>query len=150
MRFSHLRDYQTILAINKELINTVIDTPVIVYKINVEKTPVNLYGEGTRKTWYKGVIIPCILKREDNIAVTEVNVIDIEQKAEFYFLQSELISRGIYPESSDVIEYDDQFYEIENTTEVQQWAGQMQYDHQVKCFTHLMRRAPSQLEKPIQ
>jgi hypothetical protein len=150
MRFTDLRDYKTVLAFNKELINTVVDTPVIIYKLNVDKTPTNIYGEATRKTWYVGTVVPCLLTRMDARAVTEVNVIDIEQKAEYYFLRNELNERDIYPDAGDVIEYDSQYYEIENITEIQQWAGQMAYDHQVKCFTHLMRKAPSQLERPIQ
>ena len=150
MRFTSMRDYQTVLGLNQELINTIVDTPAIIYKINVEKTPTNLYGEGTRKTWYRGVAVPCLLRRDDARAVETVDVIDIEQKAEFHFLRNELNQRNIYPDSGDVIEYDAQYYEIEVTSEVQQWAGQVQYNHSIKCFTHLMRKAPTQLEKPIQ
>ena len=150
MRFTDRRDYLTMLTLNKELVNVVVDTPIIIYKLNVDMTPTNIYGEATRKTWYVGVVAPCLLLRQDARAVTEVDVVDIEQKAEFYFLRNELHERDIYPDSGDVIEYDNSYYEIENISEVQQWAGQVQYDHSIKCFTHLMRKAPSQLERPIQ
>ena len=51
MRFTSPRDYQTILKINQELINVVIDTPAIIYKLNQKLTTTNSYGESTKKTW---------------------------------------------------------------------------------------------------
>ena len=52
MRFTSEIDWQTILKINRELINIVVDTPCIIYKIQVDKTKTNIYGEGTvQKVW---------------------------------------------------------------------------------------------------
>ncbi len=52
-------------------------------------------------------------------------------------------------ETGDIIEFDSQYYEINNTNEIQLYAGQVTYNHQVLCETHLMRKVPLQLEKPI-
>ena len=149
MRFTQRQDYETILKINAELINKVIDTPVIVYKLHVEKTKTNLYGEGTKKTYFRGVAVPCLVDRQMTAPNAEIGTIDIEQKASYAFLRRELQSRGIYPEPGDIIEFDLQYYEIENTNEVQMYAGQTDFNHQVYCDTHLLRRVPTQLEKPI-
>jgi hypothetical protein len=149
MRFANIRDYQTMLTFNKELINVVVDTPVIVYKLNIGKTTQNIYGEGTSKTWYRGVVVPCLIARQPTDPQTEINVVDVVQSAEFAFLRNELESRGILPETGDIIEFNSSYYEIENTNQVQLWAGQDIYDHQLLCETHLMRKTPSQLERPL-
>ena len=150
MRFVSPRDYSTILKINQELINVVIDTPCIIYKIQVDKTKTNLYGEGTKKSYFRGVAVPCLIDRQMTAPNAEIGTIDIEQKASFAFLREELKTRNIYPEPGDIIEFDNQYYELENTNEVQVWGGQPGYNLQVYCDCHLMRRVPSQLEKPTQ
>lgn len=149
MRFNQNQDYQTILKINKELINNIVDTPVIIYKLVLEKTKTNIYGEGTKKVYYRGVIVPCIIDRKLASAKNDVGTIDFEQAITFAFLKKELEDRNMYPESGDIIEFDSQYFEIENTNQVQLWAGQVAYDHQVFCESHLMRKAPIQLERPI-
>jgi hypothetical protein len=150
MRFVNRSDYSTILKINQELINKVIDTPVIIYKIQVDKTKENIYGEGTKKTYFRGVAVPCLVDRQMTAPNAEIGTIDIEQKASFAFLRQELQNRNVYPEPGDIIEFDRQYYELENTNEVQMFVGQTEYNVQVYCDTHLMRRVPSQLESPTQ
>lgn len=149
MRFTSTQDWQTILKINQELINKVVDTPVIIYKIQVDKTKSNIYGEGTKKTYFRGVAVPCLIDRQQTAPNAEIGTIDIEQKASFAFLRHELQLRNIYPEPGDIIEFDLQYYELENTNEVQMYAGQVEHNVQVLCDTHLLRRVPTQLERPI-
>lgn len=149
MRFTPQQDYNTILKINKELINTVIDTPIIIYKLHIENTKINLYGEGTSKFYYKGVAVPCLIKRDDANPINETGTIDFEQIITFAFLREELKTRDVYPETGDVIEFDMQYYEVNNANEVQLYAEQVSYIHQVYCEAHLMRKVPLQLEKPI-
>jgi len=150
MRFTAKQDYNTIINLfNKELINKVIDTPVVIYKIKIDKTKTNIYGEGTKKTYFQGVIVPCLIDRQMTAPNAEIGTIDIEQKSSFAFLRQELMDRNIYPEPGDLIEFDTQYYEIENTNEVQMYAGQVVYNVQVFCDTHLIRRVPTQLERPI-
>ncbi len=149
MRFTSYQDYQTILLINKELINTVIDTPAIIYKIKVDKTKTNIYGEGTSKNYNRGVQVPCLIDRQNANPVAKSGIVDFEQSSTFAFLKTELQTRNIYPETGDIIEFDSQYYEINNTNEIQLYAGQVTYNHQVLCETHLMRKVPLQLEKPI-
>lgn len=150
MRFTARQDVFTIKELNKELINTVVDTPVVLYKIHVEGTSVNIYGEGTQKTYYTGVQVPCLIDRKDANPNDELGTIDIDQEnVLFAFLKSELELRNIYPEIGDIVNFDSQYYEINNTNEVQLYAGQVIYNHQVLCTSHLMRNVPTQLENPI-
>ena len=148
MRFTSQRDYQTMLHINKELINTVIDTPVIVFKLNSEVTKTNSYGEATKKTWYVGVQVPCLVRRNQLMSNADMQTVNFEQSVDFEFLRAELETRNIYPEVGDVIEYHDSLYEVNTINEVQLYAGRTEYNHSIVCNSHLTRRTNLQLERP--
>lgn len=148
MRFTAYQDYQTILKLNKELINTVIDTPVILYKTHVPQTKTNIYGESISRTNYVGVQVPCLIDRRDAKPTNDIGTLDTEQMSYFSFLRTELETRNIYPEMGDIIEFDSQYYEINNVNEVQLYAGQVIYNHEIRCDAHLLRRVPTNLERP--
>jgi hypothetical protein len=148
MRFLARRDYQTFMDINKELINTVIDTIVGIHKINVVKTPANIYGESTRKTYFTAVKVPCLIQRDQTTATLDGNIISSTQNVEFRFLHKELEERNIYPEAGDVIEYDASYYEIVNTSETQLIVGQTDYNHSIICQAVLTRSPAVQLDRP--
>lgn len=136
------------LKINKELINTIIDTPVVLYKMNQELTKTNSYGEATKKTWYIGVQVPCLINRDQANPNVDVQTVNFEQSSEFEFLRVELEARNVYPEIGDIIEFHDSYYEINNVNEIQLYAGRTEYNHSIVCQTHLTRNTNLQLERP--
>ena len=42
-------------SISRELVDTVIQTAIVLFKVNVYDSKVNIYGESLNKTWYPGV-----------------------------------------------------------------------------------------------
>lgn len=148
MRFTTPQDYQTMVRINQELINVVVDNRVILYKIQQDLTNVNSYGEATKKTWYTGVEIPLLYRREQQNPTQDMQNINFEQRSEFHFLRQECIDRKIYPEVGDVIYFDSQYYEIDNINEIQLVAGRPEYNHSISCETHLTRKPALQLDPP--
>lgn len=149
MRFTSQQDYNLFLHFNKELINTFIDVPVVLYKINIVKSKANVYGESTTKRWYQGVQVPCLVSRQLNTSVKDGQTINIEQVAEFNFLREELKSRNIYPEIGDIIDYNSLYFEINQTNEIQLVAGQVIYNHAIIASAHLTRASNLQLEPPV-
>jgi hypothetical protein len=149
VRFTTQRDYQTVIKFNNELVSVVVDTLVIIYKPIIEKTKTNSYGETkTSKEWYQGVLVPCLIKREELKTIDDMQTVNFEQPIEFNFLRNTLNERNIYPSSGDIIEFDTKYYEINTINEIQLWAGQVAYDHSVVCTAHLTRRSNLQLDKP--
>lgn len=148
MRFTTPQDYQTMLRINKELINVVVDNRIILYKLQQSLTGLNGYGEATKKTWDTGVEIPLLYHRDQQNPTEDMQTINFEQRAEFRFLRQECIDRGIYPEVGDVIWFDQQYYEVDNTNEIQLVAGRPEYNHSIVCDTHLTRKPALQLDRP--
>lgn len=151
MRFVSPRDYATIIRMNKEIINTNVDAPVIIYKMNLQETETNIYGEAKDniKRRYVGVAVPCLWNREDSETDVDKGAVDITQKGKFSFLRQELIDRDIYPQMGDIIEADGQYYEIDVANEIQLHAGQSAFNFSVSCDVHLARKISVQLDRPI-
>lgn len=150
MRFSSPRDYQTMVTLNNELVAKAVDVNVIIYKQNAAKTKTNSYDEAPSKTWYaRGVLVPALIDRGQTNPSADMLTTNIQQRSSFSFLRNMLWERNVYPEEGDIIEFDQHFYEIHNTNEIQLWAGQDAYNHAIVCETHLTRKKDLQLEKPI-
>lgn len=136
------------LHINRELVNKVVDTEVVLYKMHQELTKVNSYGEATSKTWYTGVQIPCLIDRGQASPEADMQTVNFQQSTEFQFLRQELQLRQIYPEVGDIVEFDRNYYEVNNVNEVQLYAGRTEYVHSIICQTHLTRKTDLHLERP--
>lgn len=148
MRFTSPQDFQTIIQINKELVNNVIDIQVRVFKIDQARTQVNSYNEAEKKTYFSGVLLPCLFSREESNTTADAMTVNAEQTAKFSFLRVECQERGIYPEAGDIIDYSDSFYEIDNTNEIQLFAGREEYNLSVVCEAHLTRNTAVQILPP--
>ena len=148
MRFTSEKDYATIVKINRELVNIVADTNVVLYKLQQEQTTTNSYGEATSKIWYKGVLIPGLINLLNNTATENMGTVDIEQQVTVSFLREECRSRNVYPESGDIVDWNDSYFEIHQVNEIQLYAGQTAYNHSIVCEAHLTRKTNLQLERP--
>lgn len=147
-RFVTERDYQFFQHINKEIVIDVVDVPVTLYKIINDIVSVNIYGESTSKTRYKGIQLHALIKYPKTEAVSEGFGFDANQQGvEFRFVRKLLQDVDVYPESGDIIGYDESFYEIDNVNEVQLIAGKPQFDHSVICAAHLTRRSAINIEE---
>lgn len=149
MRFISARDYNMFLHFNREMVNEVVNTTVVLYKMHVELSKINSYGEATKKVWYKGVQINCLIDRSQQNPTEDMQTINFEQKSVFAFLREELKICNIYPETGDIIDFDSQYYEIDNTNENQLIGGRVEFNHAIVCETHLTRKSNLQLEKPL-
>lgn len=149
MRFTSQQDYNLMLHFNRELINTFIDVPVVLYKLNIIDSKANIYGESTSKRWYQGVQVTCLVNTQFNTPVKDSQTINIEQVSEFNFLREELRLRDVYPEIGDIIHYNNLYFEINQTNEIQLVAGQVMYNHAIIVSTHLTRASGLQLEPPV-
>lgn len=148
MRFLSPRDYQTIIQVNQELVNKVVDTTVVVYKMNQTVTVTNSYGEAPKKTWFPGVQIPALIDLKETQATSDMSTINTEQPVEIAFLRYECQQRNIYPELGDIIDWNNNYFEIHNTNEIQLIVGQTQYNHSIVCSCHLSTNSALQLEPP--
>jgi hypothetical protein len=121
--FGSARDYSLITKFNRELVYKLVDTEVGYYKFVLDQSRVNLYGEGISKVYYQPVRTPIYISRSPNDAVQTDAGIDAMVAIEFYILRDTMLTLNIVPEIGDIINWDDKYYEIDNTTENQYFAG---------------------------
>jgi hypothetical protein len=147
-RFVSQKDFNFFQHINRELISDVVDVDVILYKIALETTAVNLYGEATEKARYTGVELKSLVKFPKTISSTKDGFgADVDQNVEFRFVRALLEQVSTYPEVGDIIYYDESYYEIDNVNDTQLVAGQPQYTTSILCNAHLTRRSGIQIEE---
>jgi hypothetical protein len=147
-RFVTQRDFEFIQHITRELIDETMDVAVVLYKIVVESTKVNIYGESTVKPRYTPVKVNAIVKYDKNtLARDEGFGLNQEQQTEFRFSRRMLKDVKTYPEIGDIIGYNNHFYEIHNTTETQLIAGKPGFNTAILCMAHLTRRTSIDIEE---
>ena len=148
-RFVTDRDFNLFQHFNREIMNNIVDVDVILYKIYMDTTTVNLYGEATEKARYTGVELKSLVKYKKNIADTTSGFgVDIEQAVEFRFARKLLEEVQVYPEIGDIIKYDDSYYEIDNMNDTQYVAGQPHNSLSILCDAHLTRISGLNIEEP--
>ena len=66
------------------------------------------------------------------------------------YFQRENLSSGslnFYPESGDIVDWNNYYWEINGTTEPQLVAGHPNYKHQIKATAHRSRMSSLQIEE---
>ena len=140
--FNRQRDIKFFNRINNELLNKIIQTPVIVYKISTE-TEDNIYGESDKKTYTKGIQIGCLISREDQVTdASEGFGPVVDQTITLAFHREMIAARGFYPENGDIVEFNEAYYEINTVVENQLIGGQT-----YKNFSIVATAAMCQLDK---
>ena len=147
-RFTLARDIRFFEGISRELVDAVVTTGVILYKLIVEDSKTNLYGESLSKTYFQGVETNAIIQREDTAANYEGFGPDASQTAQFRFNRFTLEDTGFYPEIGDLIFHNDAYFEIDNVNEDQLIGGRTgDAEHfSIVCSTFMSRRSTIQTE----
>ena len=143
------KEFDLINQLNEELIDEIVGQSVDIYKINVDRTNENVYGESTTKYYDIGFRVNClILYNEPEVQQTEFGA-DTTANIELYFQRENLSSGSLnfYPESGDIVDWNDHYWEINGTTEPQLIAGHPGYKHQIKATAHFARLSSLQIEE---
>jgi hypothetical protein len=121
--FGGSRDISLFRHINKELINNIIQQSVGYYKINLDKTSSNLYGESLIKSYNNPVLVNCLIERtSQEWAETEFGA-DVTRTITVRFLRDILVDIQLVPEVGDVVLWQENYYEISGIVENQLVVG---------------------------
>jgi hypothetical protein len=147
-RFVSQRDFDFFQHINREIVVDIVDVEVILYKIINDVVQVNIYGEAMEKPTYRGISLNALIKYPKKVAETEDGFgYDITQTdVEFKFVRKILQDVDVYPEVGDVINYNGNFYSINNVNEAQLIAGRPEYNQAIICEAHLTRKSNLSIE----
>lgn len=141
------RDIELFKSIARELVSDVIQNPIVLFKINMNETKVNLYGEATNKTWYPGIELFALIDKEPESARYEGFGLDTDQNVTFKLDRWMLEEKGIYPEVGDIINWNGGYFEIDNTNEVQMVGGQSYNNFSIVCSTFMVSKSNLNIEE---
>ena len=154
-RFYSQKDIDTFDKFNKELVGNlsteqdgIINQPVIIYKVSVTDTEVNMYGETSQgKVFKPGVQIVALVNAEDQTTTTDEFGPYLQQNGEFSFIRQSLVDINFVVEIGDVINWNNGYWEISLINENQLVGGQTDYNHSVVCNTYLIRISHLNIER---
>lgn len=148
-RFNSPRDVGFFRHISSEMVDDVVETPVVLYKLNTADTSYNLYGESLSKQWYQGFETFCMIDRQDTETKYEGFGSDVSRTSNFRFNRHTLEAGGFYPEVGDLIYLNDVYYEVSNVRE-DQWVGGLDYNKfSIICETFMTRKSSIDLDETI-
>ena len=150
--FGGIRDAKFLASINSELLNAIIDTEIEFFKLIVDASQSNMYGESETKTYYNSILIPCLITKEGKTSSMDGYGHTYTRTAQFGISRDILERASFYPEVGDIIFWDNEYYEIDNVDANQYFAGknpetwpngsQHGYSVSVLCDTHATRQTP--------
>jgi hypothetical protein len=154
-RYYPQKDIDTFDKFNKELVGDlnsnkdgIIYQPVIIYKVSVYDTEVNMYGETAEGKVYKdGVQVNALVDAEDQTTTTDEFGPDLQQNAVFSFIRQSLVDINYVVEIGDVINWNSGYWEVSSINENQLVGGQTDYNHSVVCNTFLNRISHLNIER---
>jgi hypothetical protein len=147
-RFALQRDIEFFKSISRELVDSVIETSVVLYKLIVNESKTNIYGESLTKTYYTPVESTCIIERQDTGVSYEGFGNDNNQSVEFRFNKFTLEEKGFYPEIGDLIHHNNAYFEIDNVRDVDQLIGGQDFnDYSILVSTFMTKKSGIQIEE---
>ena len=113
--FGSSRDVSMIRKVNRELLGNVISQQCVFYKVNLNQTTSNIYGEASGNRFFdEPVLLNAIITISDNSSpVTDFGV-DFAWPIKFAFLRDDLVDSNVHPEVGDIILYQESYWEIDN------------------------------------
>jgi len=143
------KEINLIDSMNEELIDEIVGQSVDIYKVSIDNTDENIYGESTTKYYEVGFRVNCLINFEEPEVTQDEFGADINSNIELYFQRNNLSSGSLnfYPETGDIVDWNDFYWEINGTTEPQLFAGHPAYKHQIKTIAHRSRLSSLQIEE---
>ena len=149
-KFISDRDVAFFKGIAREVVDDVVQNTCVLYKINLADTRINLYGEAMNKTWHAGVQLYVLINKETTTTNYEGFGADTMQNIEFRFDRFMCEEKNSYPEVGDVIYFDNAYYEIANTSEIQYSGGLPKNNFSIICSTIMVSKSMLNIEERIQ
>ena len=145
--FTPLNDIKLFDIVNEELIDELVGQTIDIYKVSLDETESNLYGESTSKTFDVGFRVNCLIQfNEPETTLNEFGS-DTNASIELYFHRNSLKDTDFYPEIGDIVDWNDFYWELNSVIEPQLIAGHQNYKHQIKAIAHRSRMSSLQIDE---
>ena len=141
------KEIQLFDAMNEELIDEIVGQTVDIYKISIDDTEENMYGESTTKYYNDGFRVNCLINFIEPEMLQDEFGADLNTSIEMYFHRNTLKDAGFFPEVGDIVDWNDFYFEINSITEPQLIAGHQNFKHPIKAIAHRSRLSSLQIEE---
>jgi len=113
------RDMSMFRGVNRELMRKMIDTEIDIYKLSINDTDTNLYGESTNKQYLNPIRIHSLIQVDEQSAKYDEFGPDVEQTARFAFLRDDLTQLNVVLETGDILHWNNRYWELDKEIENQ-------------------------------
>ena len=143
------KEIDLIDSMNEELIDEIVGQSVDIYKVSIDNTDENVYGESTTKYYEVGFRVNCLILFNEPEVIQDEFGADVNSSIAMYFQRNNLSSGSLnfYPETGDIVDWNDHYWEINGTTEPQLIAGNPGYKHSIVATAHRARLSSLQIEE---
>tara|TARA_Y100001963_G_scaffold149533_1_gene229180 strand:+ start:494 stop:967 length:474 start_codon:yes stop_codon:yes gene_type:complete len=143
------KEIDIIDSMNEELIDEIIGQSVDIYKVSIDNTEENVYGESTTKYYEVGFRVNCLISFSEPEIIQDDFGADLNTSIEMNFQRNNLSSGSLnfYPEMGDIVDWNDFYWEINSVVEPQLIAGHSGYNHSIKATAHRARLSSLQIEE---
>jgi len=117
MLFGSNRDFDLLVNINRELLKDIVEQEVLYHKLSLDDLEVNLYGESLQKSYWNAIKMYCLITRGDQVYDVQEFGPDLGRSASFAFIRQDLVDSNLVPEVGDVVEWHNDFYEVDTVRE---------------------------------
>ena len=121
--FNSPRDSGFLKSINKEIVQKIISMEVALYKISIEETEVNIYGESDKKIFYHPIRLYSVIRPNEKTSNNTMDVLDYQKSYKFSFIKQELEEKQVVVEEGDFIFYDGKYFEVDQVSNSKYWSG---------------------------
>ena len=93
--YGKARDVRLFRGLNTELLHRIIEQQVGYYKVKLDDTPANVYGEAQSKTLIGPVLIECLLDRGEQTVVDDDFAVDRNRTLSARFFRYDLVEQSV-------------------------------------------------------
>jgi hypothetical protein len=134
--FGQARDISMFRYVNRELMGNIISQQAAFYKLRLNQTNFNMYGEAAEQKYYDGpILLYTLIDLPDQEFPTDDLGVSFSWKPTFKFLRDDLLDKlkdfnedtiygaNLVPQPGDIILYETAYYEVTSTNAAQYFVG---------------------------
>ena len=134
--FGQARDISMFRYVNRELMGNIISQQAAFYKLRLNQTNFNMYGEAAEQKYYDGpILLYTLIDLPDQEWSTDDLGVSFSWKPTFKFLRDDLLDKlkdynedtiygaNLVPQPGDIILYETAYYEVTSTNAAQYFVG---------------------------
>jgi len=124
MLFGSQKDFNVLSThISREILKDIVEQEIGYYKLSLNDTQANLYGEALNKVYFNPVKLNCLITRGDQVVNVDEFGPDLGREASFAFIRQDLVDADTVPEVGDIVMWHEDYYEVDTVRENQLFVG---------------------------